>query len=339
MFYFRWVLVFLLVFYLMAGSSCQKGEGLAENEVVLYCSVDQSVAEPIVGEFERATGIKVKARYDVEALKTVALVNKIKAESKRPIADVFWSSEVFYTIGLAEGGFLESYQSAATTNWPSGFADASGRWYGFGLRGRVIAYNSERVAEEEAPKSLEDLLASKWQGRLVMATPTFGTTGGDVSSWFVHYGQERAKEILQGLKGNDIQLVEGNSTAVQWLATGRADICLTDTDDVYAGQRNGWPIARNFLDQGGAGVLAIPNTAALIKGGPNPERARQLMEFILSEQVERMLAESDSHNAPIHASLAGEYEDYLIPHPLAIDYVKVAAALAESLKTAREILE
>ncbi len=336
MFFYRWALVFLLVMPLMFGTSCQKGD---EDVVVLYCSVDQAVAEPIVAEFERATGIKVKARYDVEALKTVALVNRIKAEAKRPVADVFWSSEVFYTIGLAEGGFLESYQSEATANWPNGFADASGRWYGFGLRGRVIAFNSERVSEEEAPKSLEDLLDSRWKGRLVMATPTFGTTGGDVSSWFVHYGEARAKEILQGLKDNQVQLVGGNSTAVQWLAAGRADVCLTDTDDVYAGRRNGWAIKRNFLDQGGAGVLAIPNTAALIKGRPNPKKAYQLMSFILSEQVERMLAESDSHNAPIHESLAEEFEAYLIPNPLAVDYAEVAALLQESLKTALEILE
>ena len=97
-----------------------------------------------------------------------------------------------------------------------------------------------------------------------MAAPEFGTTGGDVASWFAHYDSARATEILEGLKANDIRLVAGNSTAVRMVATGQADVCFTDTDDVYAAQRNGWPIAMNPLDQGGAGALVIPNTAALL---------------------------------------------------------------------------
>jgi len=329
----------MVLFLLLLGSSCREGSDQNKQEVVLYCSVDQVFAKTVVAEFEKQTGIKVLALYDTEDSKTVGLVRKIEAESKRPIADVFWSSEVFYTIRLAREGMLACFESEATRDWPEYLTDEAGRWYGFALRGRVIAYSTERVTAAEAPKSLEDLLDVKWKGRLVMAKPTAGTTGGDVASWFVHYGDERAREILEGLKANEIRLVDGNSTAVRMVATGQADVCLTDTDDVYAGQRNGWPIARNFLDQGGAGVLAIPNTAAIIKGAPHRRQGRQLMDYLLSEQVERMLAQSDSHNAPIHESLAAEFEQYFIPRPLEVDYGKVAEVLTDAIATAREILQ
>ena len=43
-------------------------------------------------------------------------------------------------------------------------------------------------------------------------------------------------------------------------------------------QRNGWPIAKKYLDQGGDGVLVIPNTAAMINGGPNREAAKELTD-------------------------------------------------------------
>ena len=327
--------VLLLPVVLFFGPGC---DGTRE-EVVLYCSVDQAFAEPLVGEFEKQTGIEVLARYDTEATKTVGLVKKIEAEAARPIADVFWSSEVFYTIRLAREGLLEGFESEETRGWPGYLTDEGGHWYGFALRGRVIAYSSERVSDAEAPKRLEDLLDGRWKGRLVMADPGSGTTGGDVASWFVHYGADGAREILQGLKANQVRLVDGNSTAVRWVATGQADVCLTDTDDVYAGQRNGWPISRNFLDQGGAGVLAIPNTAALIKGAPHREAARKLMDYLLSERVERLLAQSDSHNAPIHGSLAEEFEEYLIPTPLEVNYAEVAEVLPEAIQAAREILK
>ena len=68
-------------------------------------------------------------------------------------------------------------------------------------------------------------LDPKWKGRLVMARPEFGTTGGDVASWFAHYGVAGAEEILRGLKANEVRLVSGNSMAVRMVATGQR-ICV-----------------------------------------------------------------------------------------------------------------
>jgi len=300
--------------------------------------VDQAIAEPIIAEFERLTGIDVLPRFDTEASKTVGLVQRIRAEAASPIADVFWSNEIFHTIRLARESILASYTGDSTKDWPEQYADPEGRWYGFALRARVIAYNTTRITAGDAPRRLEDLFDSKWKGRLVMAAPEFGTTGGDVASWFAHYDTARAMETLEGLKANEIRLVVGNSTAVRMVATGQADICFTDTDDVYAAQRNGWPIAMNYLDQGGDGALAIPNTAALIKGAGNPEEAEELMEFLLSEQLEKMLLSSDSHNCPIRPALAEQFKMYVIPKPLVIDYEKVADNLPLAIRTAKEVL-
>ena len=318
--------------------SCKGKRSGARRQVVLYCSVDQEYAEPIIAEFEKGSGIKVLARFDTEATKTLGLVQRIRAEAASPVADVFWSSEVFYTIRLAREGLLAGYNSERTANWPALFMDPNSRWYGFALRARVIGYNTERVTGSEAPKSLEDVLDSKWKGRLVMAEPEFGTTGGDVASWFAHYGPARAKEILEGLKANEVRLVAGNSTAVRMVAMGQGDICFTDTDDVYAAQRNDWPIALNHLDQGGAGSLAIPNTAAMIKGAPHPDEAAVLLDFLLSERLEELLAQSDSHNYPIHPSVAEQYKSYAIAKPLSVEYGKIADELSGAIKTAREVL-
>ena len=326
------------VLFLSVLPSCKRNSNQSQKHVVLYCSVDQSIAEPIIVEFEKQTGIKVLARFDTEASKTVGLVQRIRAEGVRPVADVFWSSEIFNTIRLARDELLFRYSSNRTKDWPAKFADPDGQWYGFALRGRVIAYNTKRLSNNDAPKTLEDLFDDKWEGRLVMATPEFGTTGGDVACWFAHYGSERAKEILQLLKANKIRLVDGNSTAVRMVATGQADVCLTDTDDVYAAQRNGWPVSMNHLDQSGDGSLVIPNTAAVIRGSPHLEEAGELMDFLLSDQLEQMLAVSDSHNCPIHRSLAGQFEQYIIPKPIDVDYDKIADHLPTAIRTAREIL-
>jgi iron(III) transport system substrate-binding protein len=333
------LLVLLATICLVLFSCLSCKDRSARQEVVLYCSVDQEIAEPVIAAFEKQTGIKVLARYDTEASKTVGLVQRIRAEAGKPTADVFWSGEVFHTIRLARERLLTPYHLPSTQHWPAGLADPNGLWYGFALRARAIGYNTNKVSAQAAPKSLEDALDAKWKGRLVMASPEFGTTGGDVASWFAHYGPQRAKEILQRLKDNAVRIVSGNSTAVRMVVTGQADISFTDTDDVYAGQRNGWPIAMNLLDQNGEGVLAIPNTAAMIKGGPHSDAAKSLMQFLLGEELERLLAESDSHNSPIHPSVAQKYPQYAIPHPLNLDYGRIADLLPVAIELAGGIFQ
>ena len=160
-----------------------------------------------------------------------------------------------------------------------------------------------------------------------------------MASWFAHYGKEKASEILKQLKDNEIQIVSGNSIALKMVYTGQADICFTDTDDVYAAQRKNFPVAMNLLRQGDEGPLVIPNTAALIKNAPHPEEAKVLLDFIFSEELEEMLVKSDSHNSPIRPSLAEKYNKYAIRDRLDIEYGKIADLLPASIKTAKEILD
>jgi iron(III) transport system substrate-binding protein len=324
---------------LAAGCEGRGGaEANAQRKVVVYCSVDPEFAAGILEAFEKHTGVRAVVRYDEEATKTTGLVQRLRAEAGHPAADVFWSGECFQTIALADEGILAPYRGPAVKDWPAQFADPNGRWHAFGLRMRVIAWNTRRVKPAEAPNKIEDLLDAKWKGRLVMANPAFGTTRGDVASWFAHYGPRRAREILRGLAGNGMRQVQGNSTAVRTVAHGEADVCLTDTDDVYVARRNGWPIAMAPLDQGGAGALAIPNTVALVKGAGNEAAAGELIEFLLSETVERMLADSESHNVPVRPALAAQYAKYALGKPLEIDYRKVAADQPAAIAAVKEIL-
>jgi iron(III) transport system substrate-binding protein len=318
-------------------TSCRCDGGKARQEVVLYCSVDQDFATGIIRDFEKHAGIRVHVRFDEEARKTTGLVMRLRAQADNPAADVFWSSEVFQTIHLADEGILASYDGPETKGWPAQFADPNGRWHAFALRGRVIAYDTRRVPAAEAPKRLEDLLDARWKGRVVMARPQFGTTRGDVASWFVHYGPKRAKEVLRGLEANGVRFAQGNSTAVRMVAQGQADVCLTDTDDVYVAQRNNWPIEMKPLDQGGKGALAIPNTAALVAGGPNPANARKLLAFLLSEKVELDLARSESHNTPVRPHLAKQFPEYAVGATLKVDYAEVAAQMPAAMAAVKEI--
>ena len=127
------------------------------EEVVIYTSLDQVFSEPVLQAFEKETGIRVKAVYDVEASKTTGLVNRLIAERPNPRADVFWNSEVGRTLVLKDKGVLTPYVSPSAADIPDQFKDAEGYWTGFGARARVLIYNKDLVPEDRLPVSIFDL--------------------------------------------------------------------------------------------------------------------------------------------------------------------------------------
>ena len=78
------------------------------------------------------------------------------------------------------------------------------------------------------------------------------------------------------------------------VAAGRLKVAFTDTDDVNVALRSGKPVRMVFPDVEGLGTLLIPNTVALVAGGPDPENGRVFIDFLLSREVEELLARSGS---------------------------------------------
>jgi ABC-type Fe3+ transport system substrate-binding protein len=147
--------------------------------------------------------------------------------------------------------------------------------------------------------------------------------------------------FLEGLAENHARLLpSGNAGVVDAVAKGEADVGMTDTDDVWAAQAAGlkvqmvYPLHNVVPGEKGAGTLLIPNTAAIVQGGPHPDLAALLVVFLLSEKVERMLAESDSHNIPLRPSLANAYPQLAVPNPLAIDLKDAAAKRTPAVEKA-----
>ncbi|MHC4218468.1 MAG: extracellular solute-binding protein [Planctomycetota bacterium] len=317
----------------------------SEPQVVLYVSADDHIARQVTQAFERQTGIRVAAVGDTEQTKTTGLANRLRAERDNPQADVFWSSEVFNTINLAEEGVLEGYVSGAATDWPRGLRDPDHRWYGFAARARVIVFAPARVPPEHRPTTWMELTRPRFKGRIVMADPRFGTTGGHLAAmkayWSRIVGAGYYDAFLMGLAANEVRLLpSGNAGVVQAVADGEADLGLTDTDDVWAARARGLDVdlvyPRHDAEGSGSGggTLLIPNTVARVRGGPHPEAAGRLIDFLLSEQVERMLAESVSHNVPIRPDIAADYPQYAVPDPLKTDYRRAAARLQGAVEQA-----
>lgn len=318
---------------------CPRPAAAGGDQVVVYTAVDQLFSEPVLAEFEAMSGIDVQAVYDIEAVKTTGLVNRLIAEKNHPRCDVFWNNEVMRTIALRQRGILAPYQSPAAADIPPQFKDEQGYWAGFAARARVLVVNTELLVKQDYPTAIADLAAPQWRGRAAMANPLFGTTATHAAAIFASQGRAQAEQFFTALKQNEIKIVDGNSVVRDMTASGAVAFGITDTDDVHVGLQQGMPLAMVLPDQQGQGTLVIPNTVSIIRGAPHPEAARLLVDFLLSRQVEAMLARSASAQIPLRPGIAvpdGQLSLSAI-RALPVDYQAMAAMMEESVNYIQHI--
>ncbi len=292
----------LLLFLILELFSCQTRD---DREVVVYSALDRTFSEPVLQRFERETGVRVRAVYDVEATKTVGLVNRIISEAANPRCDVFWNNEVVRTIVLKRRGLLERYVSPKVDDVPPAMKDPEGFWTGFAARARIIIYNKALVADHDVPSSIADLVERRWRGMVSMAYPLFGTTATHAAALFATLGEDSARAYFEKLRNNEIVIVDGNASSKDAVARGEVSVGFTDTDDALVAMGQGKPVGIVYPDQGEGelGTLVIPNTVALIRECPHPREARMLIDFLLRPETEEELARSGSGQIPVRPGI------------------------------------
>lgn len=308
----------------------------ARPELVVYTSVDQPYAQEVLDRFSRQTGIALRVVYDSEASKSVGLAERVIAERDSPKCDVWWGSEVFYTVRLAEAGVLASFSPESAKDVRARYRDPQHRWTGVGLRVRVIALAEGDASVPVELSGIEGLADPRLKGRIAMARPTAGTTGGHVAALYAYWGDELADAYFRRLRENGIKLLGGNAIVAQQVASGLLAAGLTDNDDCDAASAAMPGKLRTLVpDQGpdGMGTLTIPTTVALVAGRPGDRSAaHRLVEYLVSEQVERTLIERRFARYSVRAS---DRDVRAMP----ADYAEVARKLPEAVRRATAILE
>jgi iron(III) transport system substrate-binding protein len=273
----------------LIGCSGSRGD----RNVVVYTSVDQVYAEPVLRAFEARSGVHVLPVYDVEASKTTGLVNRLIAEQSHPRADVFWNGEFAQTLVLAERGLLAPYRSPAAAGVPSLYSDPTGVWTGLGARIRVLLVNNRLLGSRPAPISIFDLLDSDWPAEQVgLARPLFGTTATHAAALYAALGPSRARDFFTRIQERGVRVVDGNSVVRDLVVGGEITWGLTDSDDACAAIRRSADVRVILPDQDELGTLVIPGTVAIVTGGPNPEQGRELVDYLLGREAEDRLTNS-----------------------------------------------
>ncbi|MBW2703712.1 MAG: extracellular solute-binding protein [Deltaproteobacteria bacterium] len=298
-------------------------------EVVIYTSVDQVFSEPVLKDFEKETGIKVRMVFDTEETKSTGLLNRLLAESAHPQADVFWSNDPVRSQVLVRRELVEPYVPSTSVDIPASFKDPKGRWVAFSARARVILLNKKRLGDGPKPTGVKDLLDPRWRGQATIANPAFGTTTMHLAALFNAWGEAKTRKFLKGLRENQIRMASSNGEVKRLVSTGEMLWGLTDTDDAAVAIKSGAPVEVIYPDEKGMGTLLMPTTAVLIRGGPHMAQGKKLLDYLASKETERKLAFAPCAQLPLR-------EDVPTPAHLRkaktftvmqVDYEKIATVM------------
>jgi iron(III) transport system substrate-binding protein len=315
---------------LLCAASFVACSGSTKPTVVVYVSEDQVFSEPILHDFERDSGITVKAVYDTEEAKSTGVMNRLIAEKDNPQADVYWANEPVRADALKQRGIAAAYVSPNAQGIPDQFKDAEGFWTGFSARARLFLVNGS-IAKK--PNSVQDYLDPSLKGRGAIANPLFGTTTAYVAALFTIWGDERGRTFMNDLRKNNVRMTTSNGESADFVADGEADFALVDSDDAVSRKKQGKSVEIVYPDQdsSGVGVLVLPNAVVLIKNGPNPDNARKLIDYLLSHDTERKLAFADCAQIPLHSGVDTPPEVRRIEEfkPMHVNYSELARKMDE----------
>lgn len=223
------------------------------------------------------------------------VLDRLRAESANPQADVWFGAPAEGFQRAAKEGLLEVFVPSWASALEEGASDPGGHWHGTYMTPEVIAFNSEAVTREEAPKDWDDVLDPKWRGKVIIRDPIAAGTmraifGAIISRSIEQTGSpDSGYAWLRRLDANTKEYVLNPTLLYQKLGRQEGLITLWNMPDI-ALQRsvNSMPIDYIFP---ASGTPLLVDAIAVVKGGKQPEAAKMYVEFVTTPEAMYAAAE------------------------------------------------
>lgn len=262
------------------------------SDLIIYSGRSEPLIQPVIDAF--------KAQYpDVNVLLKAGsnseLANALIEEQVNPQADVFITTELFTVQSLAGQGIFESYLPQGADQLPAEFLGADNAWTGLTLRARVIMYNKDLVSDDELPTSIFDLTDPKWLGQIAAAGSTNGSMQAQIAAMRQLLGNEETEAWLNGLLANQVTFFGGHTDVRKAIGAGEFKLGLVNHYYFHLQLAEGSNVGIIFPDQGDGqvGLFTNATAAAVVKGSQNPVAAQAILDFLVSEQGQRLFAEQN----------------------------------------------
>ena len=270
-------------------TSAQEELTPGEGALVIYSGREEALVGPIIEQFEQESGVDVQVRYG----DTAELAATILEEGANSPADVFLAQDPGALGAVAEAGAFRGLPEETLNLVDARFRSPDGLWVGTSGRARVVAYNTEAVAEDELPGSIFGFTDPEWSGRIGWS-PTNGSFQAFVTALREIEGEDRAREWLEGIQANDPLEYPDNSSTLEAVASGEVEVGFVNHYYLYRAleeQGDGFGARNHFLEAGDPGNLVIVSGAGILETASNPGAAEDFIDFMLSEEAQQYFAD------------------------------------------------
>lgn len=277
----------------------------ANNTLVLYSA--QGYDATMGKAFGAASGTQVLLTDD----STGNILAKIAAERNNPHWDVAWFDGDATMQTLDNQGQLYKWTPSNVGNYTAlgtSLVPADKAFYPTGVTAAgVIVYSTRRLSAAQAPSNWNDLLASRFHGKVAENDPAFsGPAFPMIAGMYLRTGGGRANAIARGeayysaLKANGLHIYQTNDPTLHSVETGQNDIGIVQDSAYYAAKATGAPIAVVYPT---GGVTVLPGVIAINARSHNLKAAKAFVNYILSQAGQNKMIhdpnDSDSYYTPI----------------------------------------
>ncbi|MDJ1133271.1 2-aminoethylphosphonate ABC transporter substrate-binding protein [Streptomyces iconiensis] len=235
--------------------------------------------------FERKTGIKVKY---VEG-GSGEMVQRAVREKANTQADVLVTLPPFIQQADSKD-LLQKYEPEGADRVPEAERPGNAHWTPVVNNYFGFVHNSKELPK--APTTWEELLAPKYKGKVQYSTPGVAGDGTALVIKAIHDfgGREAAMDYLGKLQKNNVGPSSSTSKLAPKVDKGELLVANGDVQMNFAQARTmpnldlWFPAAKKGAKPT---TFALPYTAGLVKGGPQTENGKKLMDFLLSKSAQR----------------------------------------------------
>ncbi|MBY5738103.1 Fe(3+) ABC transporter substrate-binding protein [Rhizobium leguminosarum] len=293
---------------LLAASALMSPCIAAAAEINLYTTREPALIAPLLEAFTKSTGTKVNTVFLKDGL-----AERVASEGASSPADILMAVDAGNLVDLVDKGVTQPVESPVLNSAiPEQLRDPKGNWFALSMRARVL-YAAKDV--DMSTFNYEELADPKWKGKICIRSGQHPYNTALFADYIAHYGAEETEKWLTAVKANLARKAAGGDRdSAKDILGGICDIGIANS--YYVGlMRSGkggeeqvkWSEAIKVIlptfKNGGTQVNI--SGAAIAKHSPNKAEAVKLLEYLVSDQAQKIYAEAN-YEYPVKAGVAAD---------------------------------